>query len=96
MPIRNNVIFRLHESNLSLLVDIPTYSKEQTVEPELSYRLLYTSRTFNSIPVPDPKSFDYLFLATLDERGQGIPNDGDKRGRRKGYHCDQNYNLIEI
>ena len=28
----------------------------------------------------DPNSFDYKFLATLDERGQGIPNDGDKRG----------------
>ena len=28
----------------------------------------------------DPQSFDYSFLATLDERGQGIPNDGDKRG----------------
>ena len=31
----------------------------------------------------DPKSFDYQFLARLDERGQGIPNDGDKRGGRK-------------
>ena len=28
----------------------------------------------------DPKSFDNQFLATLDERVQGIPNDGDKRG----------------
>ena len=26
----------------------------------------------------DPKSFGYQFLATLDERGQGIPKDGDK------------------
>ena len=43
----------------------------------------------------DPKSFDYEILATLDERGQGIPNDGDKRGGRKGQQCDQNYNLIE-
>ena len=32
----------------------------------------------------DPKYFDCQFLATLDERGQGIPNDGDKRGREKG------------
>ena len=43
----------------------------------------------------DPKSFDHYFLATLDERGQCIPNDGDKRGGRKGYKGDQNYNLIE-
>ena len=41
------------------------------------------------------KVIDYKFLATLDERGQGIPNDGDKRGGRKGYQCDQNHNLIE-
>ena len=27
-------------------------------------------------------------MATLDERGQGIPNDGDKRGGRKGYQYD--------
>ena len=33
----------------------------------------------------DPQSFDHLFLATLDERGQCIPNDGDKKGGRKGY-----------
>ena len=32
----------------------------------------------------DPKSFEYEFFATLDEREQGIPNDGDKRGGRKG------------
>ena len=32
----------------------------------------------------DPKSFDYQFMATLDERGQGIPNDGEKREGRKG------------
>ena len=32
----------------------------------------------------DPKYFDYKFLATLDERGQGIPNDRYKRGGRKG------------
>ena len=38
----------------------------------------------------DPKSFDHYLLATLDERGQGVPNDGDKRGERKGYQCDQN------
>ena len=38
----------------------------------------------------DPKSFEYQFLATLDEMGQGIPKDGDKRGERKGYQCDQN------
>ena len=43
----------------------------------------------------DPKSFDYQFLAKLDERGQGIPNDGDKRGGRKGYQSELNYNLIE-
>ena len=47
------------------------------------------------LPTLDPKSFDYWFLATLDEMGQGIPNYGDKRGGRKGYQCDQNYNLIE-
>ena len=34
-------------------------------------------------------------MATLDERAQGIPNNGDKRGGRKGYQCDQNYKLIE-
>ena len=28
----------------------------------------------------NPKSFYYEFLATLDKRGQGIPNYGDKRG----------------
>ena len=28
----------------------------------------------------DPKSFDYQFLATLDERGQGIPKIGIKEG----------------
>ena len=28
----------------------------------------------------DPKYFDYLFLATLDERGQGIPTMGIKEG----------------
>ena len=43
----------------------------------------------------DPKSFRYQFLATLDERGQGNPKDGDKRGGRKGYQCDQNHNLFE-
>ena len=32
----------------------------------------------------DPKSFDYQFLDTLDEMGQCIPNDGDKRGEEKG------------
>ena len=32
----------------------------------------------------DPKSFDYSFLVTLDEKGQGIPNDGEKRGGRNG------------
>ena len=42
----------------------------------------------------DTKSFDYQFLATLDEMGQGIPNDGDKKGGRKGYQCDQNQYLI--
>ena len=42
------------------------------------------------------KSFDYWFLATLDERGQSIPTMGIKEGGgRKGYQCDQNYNLIE-
>ena len=34
-------------------------------------------------------------MATLDERGQGILNDGDKKEGRKGYQCDQNHNLIE-
>ena len=43
----------------------------------------------------DPKTFVYQFLATLGERGQGIPNEGDKRGEREGYQCDQNDNLIE-
>ena len=43
----------------------------------------------------DPKYFYNWFLATLDERGQGIPNDGNKIGGRKGYQCDQNYNLVE-
>ena len=28
----------------------------------------------------DPKPFDYPFLATLDERGQGIPKIGIKEG----------------
>ena len=28
----------------------------------------------------DPKPFDYQFLATLDERGQGIPTMGIKEG----------------
>ena len=46
-------------------------------------------------PTLVPKSFDYYFLATLDERGQGIPNDGDERGGIKRYQCDQNYNVIE-
>ena len=41
------------------------------------------------------KCFEYQFLATLDERGQGNHNDGDKRGGRKGYECDQNHDLIE-
>ena len=42
------------------------------------------------------KIFDYQFLATLDKRGQGIPNEGNKKGGgRKGYQCDLNYNLIE-
>ena len=31
------------------------------------------------------KFFYLKFLATSDEMGQGIPNDGDKRGGRKGY-----------
>ena len=30
----------------------------------------------NSKLTVDPKYFDYWFLATLDEREQGIPNDG--------------------
>ena len=34
-------------------------------------------------------------MATIDKRGQGIPNDWDKRGGRKGYQCDQNHNLIK-
>ena len=38
----------------------------------------------------DPESFD-----TLHGMEQGIPNDGDKGGGRKGYQCDQNSNLIE-
>ena len=29
------------------------------------------------------------------KRGQGIPNDGDKKEGRMGWQCDQNYNLIE-
>ena len=37
------------------------------------------------------KCLEYQFLATLYERGQGIPSDGDKRGGRKGCWCDQNY-----
>ena len=32
----------------------------------------------------DPISFDYWFLDTLNERGRVIPNEGDKRGVRKG------------
>ena len=32
----------------------------------------------------DPKSFDYQFLDTLDERGQGIANEVDKRGGQEG------------
>ena len=31
-----------------------------------------------------PKSFVYQFLDTLDERGQVVPNEGDKRGGWKG------------
>ena len=31
----------------------------------------------------DPKSFDYKFFATLDERGQGIPTMGIKEGRER-------------
>ena len=31
----------------------------------------------------DPKYFGYQFLATSDKRGQGIPNDGDKRGGKR-------------
>ena len=42
----------------------------------------------------DPKDLDYQFLATSDERGQGIPNNGDKEGERKGHQCYQNNNLI--
>ena len=47
------------------------------------------SSVFQQLTV-DPK-----FLAALDERGQGIPNNGDKRRGRKGYQCDQNYSLTE-
>ena len=35
--------------------------------------------------------FWYQFLATLYERGQGIPSGGDRRGGRKGCWCDQNF-----
>ena len=31
----------------------------------------------------DPKSFDHYLLATLDERGQGVPNEGIKEGRER-------------
>ena len=31
-----------------------------------------------------PKSFDYQFMATLDLRGQGIQNVGDKKRGEKG------------
>ena len=41
------------------------------------------------------KYFDYQFLATLYERGQGNPSGGDKGGGRKGCWCDQNYNIIK-
>ena len=40
--------------------------------------------------------FDFQFLATLYEIGQGIPSGGDKRGGRKGCRCDQNYNIIKF
>ena len=39
--------------------------------------------------------FDFQFLATLYESGQGIPSVGDKKGGRKGCWCDQNYNIIK-
>ena len=51
--------------------------------------MLEIERLKSLVPV-DPKSFDYYFLATLDDRGQGIPNEGDIRGGRRGYQCDQN------
>ena len=41
------------------------------------------------------KIFWLLVLGHIRERGQGIPNDGDKRGGREGYQCKRNYNLIE-
>ena len=46
--------------------------------------LLFVETCFDLDSTMDPKSFDYQFLATLHEMGQGIRNDGDKRGRRKG------------
>ena len=42
----------------------------------------------------DPKSLVYQFLDTLDKRGQVVTNEGDKKGGRKGYQCDQNYNRV--
>ena len=41
------------------------------------------------------KYFDYQILATLYERGQIIPNGGDKRGGRKDWWCHQNYDIIK-
>ena len=58
----------------------------------LSHIGLRISSTYFTV---DPRYFDYYFLDTLDERRQGIPNDWDKKGGRKGYQCDQNYNPIE-
>ena len=47
-------------------------------------------------PTLASKCFDYQFLVTLYERGQGIPSGGDKKGERKGSGYDQNCNKINV
>ena len=39
--------------------------------------MIRVNNIFCQITTVDPKSFVYQFLATLDERGQFIPNDED-------------------
>ena len=44
----------------------------------------------------NPKSFDYSFLATLDERGQGIPTMGIEEWRERVTNArDLNYDLVK-
>ena len=89
------IIFESHDSWVMTDETLFLFSLVQYAKNYSSYlhqTTLLAKNFFSGDLTVDPKYFDYKLLATLDERGHCIPNDGDKRGGRKGYQYDQNYN----